>query len=135
VPGSATCYLPLFMVSKNVLVISNPAAPYLRILDRIQQPVNLRIGDGLEFTKQEAPGADVIFCANFKPEPFRTIFPLAARLAWVHSLSAGVESLLSPDFVASPVLFTNGRGVFKDSLAEFAVASMLFFVKDLRRMV
>jgi phosphoglycerate dehydrogenase-like enzyme len=30
---------------------------------------------------------------------------------------------------------TNGRGVFRDSLAEFAIGAMLFFAKDLRRMV
>ena len=123
------------MASINLLVISNPAAPHLRVLDKIPQPVNMRVGQDLEFVKEEAPKAEVILCANFKPEPFRTIFPLAKRLAWVHSSSAGVENLLFPEFTASPVKFTNGRGVFKDSLAEFAIAAMLFFVKDLRRMV
>ena len=130
-----TCYLPFFMASINLLVISNPAAPHLRVLDKIRQPVNKRVGQELEFVTQEAPNAEVILCANFKPEPFRTVFPMAKRLAWVHSSSAGVENLLFPEFVASPVPLTNGRGVFKDSLAEFAVSAMLFFVKDLRRMV
>lgn len=119
----------------NLLVISDPKAPHLRVLDKIAQPVNMRIGQDLEFVQREAPDAEVILCANFKPEPFRTILPLAKRLAWVHSSSAGVESLLFSEFVASPVPLTNGRGVFKDSLAEFALASMLFFIKDLRRMV
>src|SRR5437868_3704323 len=98
-PG--TCYLPFFMASINLLVISDPKAPHLRVLDKIAQPVNMRIGQDLEFVQREAPGAEVILCANFKPEPFRTILPLAKRLAWVHSSSAGVESLLFPEFVAS----------------------------------
>jgi phosphoglycerate dehydrogenase-like enzyme len=33
------------------------------------------------------------------------------------------------------VPLTNGRGVFKDALAEFAITSILFFAKDLRRLV
>jgi phosphoglycerate dehydrogenase-like enzyme len=33
------------------------------------------------------------------------------------------------------VPLTNSRGVFKDALAEFAVAAILFFAKDLRRLV
>jgi phosphoglycerate dehydrogenase-like enzyme len=54
---------------------------------------------------------------------------------WVHSLSAGVENTLFPELVESPVPVTNARGVFKESLGEFALAAMLFFAKDLRRMV
>ncbi len=40
-----------------------------------------------------------------------------------------------PELIASPVPLTNGRGVFKDGLAEFAMASIFFFAKDLRRLV
>ena len=40
-----------------------------------------------------------------------------------------------PELIESPVPLTNGRGVFKDGLAEFTIASMLFFAKDLRRLI
>lgn len=123
------------MDSINLLVISNPDAPHLSILEKIEQPVHIRVGEDLEFAKEESPSTDVILNGNFKREPFRTIFPLAKRVAWVHSLSAGVESTISPELVASSVPLTNGRGVFKDSLAEFAISAMLFFAKDLRRMI
>jgi phosphoglycerate dehydrogenase-like enzyme len=33
------------------------------------------------------------------------------------------------------VPLTNGRGVFRDSLAEFAIASIFYFAKDLRRLI
>jgi phosphoglycerate dehydrogenase-like enzyme len=60
---------------------------------------------------------------------------MAPRVQWVHSLSAGLESILFPGLAESTVPMTNGRGVFKESLGEFTVASILFFAKDLRRML
>ena len=57
------------------------------------------------------------------------------RAKWIHALSAGVEKVLSPELIESPVPLTNGRGVFGPALAEFAIAAMLFFAKDLRRLI
>jgi phosphoglycerate dehydrogenase-like enzyme len=42
---------------------------------------------------------------------------------------------LFPEFVASPVPLTNSRGVFSRALAEFVMAAVLHFSKDLRRMI
>jgi phosphoglycerate dehydrogenase-like enzyme len=53
----------------------------------------------------------------------------------VHARSAGLDGLLFPELVESPVPLTNGRGVFSQSLGEFALAAILYFAKDLRRMV
>jgi len=53
----------------------------------------------------------------------------------VHVLWAGVEKLLFPELIASPVPLTNGQGVFKDGLAEFALASIFYFAKDVRRLI
>jgi phosphoglycerate dehydrogenase-like enzyme len=119
----------------NLLVISNPSVPYLTALNDIPQPVHISIGQDLELASREAPNAQVVLIANFRSEPFRAIFPLAHRLDWVHTLAAGVDSILFPEFVCSPVRLTNGRNMFSNSLAEFAIASMLFFAKDLRRML
>jgi phosphoglycerate dehydrogenase-like enzyme len=47
----------------------------------------------------------------------------------------GLERSLFPELVDSPVLLTNGSGVFSASLGEFALAAILYFAKDLRRMI
>src|ERR1700722_15244356 len=47
----------------------------------------------------------------------------------------GCEGILFPELVESPVILTNGRGVFSTSLGEFALAAILFFAKSLRRMI
>jgi phosphoglycerate dehydrogenase-like enzyme len=65
----------------------------------------------------------------------QAILPLAQRVKWIHALSAGVEKVLSPELVESPVPLTNGRGVFGPALAEFALGAMFYFAKDFRRLI
>lgn len=119
----------------TLLVISSPKYPFLRFLNDLPQPVTVLTSDDLEFLKQHAPEADVILNGFHDGALLRAILPLATRLRWVHALSAGVEKVLTPELVESPVPLTNGRGVFGPALAEFAVAGMLFFAKDLRRLL
>jgi phosphoglycerate dehydrogenase-like enzyme len=57
------------------------------------------------------------------------------KVRWVHSRSAGLDSILFPELVQSPVPLTNGTGVFSQSLGEFALAAILYFAKDFRRML
>jgi phosphoglycerate dehydrogenase-like enzyme len=119
----------------TVLVISNPSAGYLRLLDRLPQPVNLLVGDTPEFLSSAAPKAEVILNGLHDGKKIQSILPLARRLRWVHALSAGVEKILSPELIESPVPLTNGRAVFGPALAEFTLSAILFFAKDLRRLV
>jgi len=65
----------------------------------------------------------------------RDVFAICPKVRWVHSRSAGLETVLFPELVESPVHLTNGRGVFSQSLGEFALAAILYFAKDLRRMM
>jgi len=119
----------------TLLVISSPHYPFLRFLDRLPQPVTVLTGNDPEFLKQHAPEADVILNGFHDGSALRAILPLATRVKWIHALSAGVEKVLSPELVESPVPLTNGRGVFGPALAEFSIAAMLFFAKDLRRLI
>ena len=57
------------------------------------------------------------------------LIPQLPALRWVHSCFAGVNHLLFPALVASPVVVTNARGVFSLSLAEWCLHSMLHFAK------
>jgi phosphoglycerate dehydrogenase-like enzyme len=119
----------------HLLVIGRPGAPHLHMLDQFRPSVTIEISNRLETLKEAAPKADVILNAMLEADLLHEIFPLAQRLRWLHSLSTGVENLLSPAIIASPVPVTNARGVFRRPLAEFAIAACLFFAKDLRRLV
>src|SRR5882672_9479203 len=63
------------------------------------------------------------------------MFAVCPKVRWVHSRSAGLDTVLFPALVESPVPLTNGRGVFSQSLGEFALGAILYFAKDFRRMV
>ena len=119
----------------TLLVISSPRYPFLKHLDRLSQPVTVHTGNDAEFLKQHAPEADVILNGFHDGAALRAILPLAGRLKWVHALSAGVEKVLSPELIANPAPLTNGRGVFGPALAEFSIAAMFYFAKDLRRLI
>ncbi|HMD47502.1 MAG TPA: D-2-hydroxyacid dehydrogenase, partial [Bryobacteraceae bacterium] len=87
------------------------------------------------FLAEHAPDADVILVGGLNPTLLRDVFPQASRVRWVHSMWAGVEKILFPELIESSAVLTNGRGVFKDGLAEFTIAAILFFAKDLRRLI
>ncbi len=65
----------------------------------------------------------------------RSAFLASPNLRWVHSRAAGLDSMLFPELVQSPIPLTNGTGVFSQSLGEFALAVILYFAKDIRRLI
>jgi phosphoglycerate dehydrogenase-like enzyme len=93
------------------------------------------VGNDPEFATAHAGSAEVILVGSSEGDLLRMTFPLAQHAQWVHSLSAGVEKIIFPELAESSVPLTNSKGVFTDALAEFAIASILFFAKDLRRLV
>jgi phosphoglycerate dehydrogenase-like enzyme len=119
----------------RVLVLGNPEASHFRLLNEVPQPTDLHIGTDPDFLAREAPLADIVLVGNFDGGLFKTIWPLATQARWVHSLAAGVEGMLSPEFVASPVPLTNARGVFAEALGEYAIAAVLHFAKNIPLMM
>ena len=119
------------MAVPRVLVLGNPKAHHLQLLDELPQPTDLHIGLDPDFIAREAPLADVLLNGGFDGAPFHQAWPLCARVRWVHSLSAGVEGILNPDFVASSVPLTNAAGVFAESLGEYVIAAILHFAKNI----
>lgn len=119
----------------HLLVLGDPADAHIQSLVQLPAPFQVKAGLDEAVIRSAAPGADVILSAVFSGEPFKTAWPLAQRVKWVHTLSAGVEHLLTPEFTASPVPLTNARGVYKRSLAEFAILGILYFAKDIPRML
>ena len=78
-------------------------------------------------SRRHVPTADVLLVGDFDA-PMLT---RAERLRWVHAASGGVEKMLFPDFVASPIPFSCSKGVFDTPGAEHALASMLGFARNL----
>jgi phosphoglycerate dehydrogenase-like enzyme len=120
----------------NVLAVCAPDHYALRNLDAIREAANLSASTDPKDIERLAPQAEVIIYSTLTSDlPFANIWRQAKNVRWIHSLSAGVEKMLTPEVVASPIPITNARGVYKRSLAEFAVLGMLYFCKEVRRLV
>jgi phosphoglycerate dehydrogenase-like enzyme len=119
----------------RAVIIAHPNARYLSVLEQLPDSTTITVGATPEAFRTAAPEADLIFSGMNVGGTLREIWPQAAKVRWVHSMSAGVEGLLFPELIESDVPVTNARGVFAESLGEFVLASMLFYAKDLRRMV
>jgi phosphoglycerate dehydrogenase-like enzyme len=125
------------MSKTNLLVISPPGHYALRYLAPLRDLSELSISEDEAELEKLAPAAEVILLSGSagKSVNFATIWKRAKSVRWVHSLSAGVDTVLFPELVASNVQLTNARGVFKRSLAEFALLGILFHFKKLPRLI
>jgi phosphoglycerate dehydrogenase-like enzyme len=117
-----------------LIVLADPADPYLRLLDPIRHRAEVICG-GSAALAAAAPRADAFLAWVSRRDEIETILAGAARLRWMHIRWAGLDALLYPALVDSPVPLTNSRGVYSQSLGEFVIAGALFFAKDLRRLL
>jgi phosphoglycerate dehydrogenase-like enzyme len=82
-------------------------------------------------TREQLTDADVLLLWDFASRVLDGA-PLPARLAWIHTASLGVDTVLTPAVVAAPVIVTNTRGVFERPIAEYVLGLMLAIAKDFR---
>jgi phosphoglycerate dehydrogenase-like enzyme len=123
------------MDNNIVVVLANPTEPQLAMLEQLPPETTIAVGDRAEAFERAARDANVIFNWSLSGGLLREVFLMCPKVKWVHSRAAGLDNQLFPELVESEVPMTNGTGVFSQSLGEFALASILFFAKDLRRMV
>jgi len=119
----------------TVLVLADPAEPQLAMLKTLPGSRSVAVGNTPEAFAGAAAQAGVILHWSASLEVFEQVWRMAPRVRWVHSLSAGLDGVLFPALVESPVPLTNARGVFSGMLGEFAIGAMLFFAKGFRRLV
>src|SRR5258708_29572377 len=117
------------------LVLSALEEPQFSMLDELRETANIVIGNSPKAFDRPPAGAEVIFNWSGSLSLIREVFLMSHAARWVHSRSAGLERTLFPELIASDVTMTNGSGVFSPSLGEFALAAILYFAKDFRRMI
>src|SRR5215475_7947789 len=117
------------MPNMLLVVIADPAAPYLAHLSGMPQNVRMVVTDDVEQLKTIVPQADAILYVSLPPV-LAQILPLAERVRWIHVLWTGVDGVLMPEMLTHPAILTNGRGVFSGPLADWVLAVMLFFALD-----
>ena len=73
------------------------------------------------------PEVDILWGDSLTPE----LLKAAKKLRWMHTVAAGVETMLFPEFVESPIPLTAGKGVHAIQMAEHVFALILAFTRNL----
>lgn len=68
-------------------------------------------------------------------EMVRQAFLQCRNVRWIHTRFAGVDNLLFPELLESTVVLTNGKGIYSAALGEFVLAAILYFAKDIPRLL
>jgi phosphoglycerate dehydrogenase-like enzyme len=125
------------MHKPNILVVCPPGHYVVRNLGSIREQAQVWIGNDTTALAEHAPEAEIILYSSLTGQSvdFREVWRHAQHVKWIQSLAAGVENLIIPELVESPVIVTNARGVFKRSLADFAIFGILFHYKRGRRLI
>jgi phosphoglycerate dehydrogenase-like enzyme len=118
-------------IEHTVLVLAQENDPQLSMLKGLRHIV----GNKPEAFASVVNDPVVILAWSAPKKLLHDVFTTCKDVRWVHSRSAGLDSVLFPELVASNVPLTNGSGVFSQSLGEFSLAAILYFAKDFRRMI
>jgi len=123
-------------MSLTLLVLADPKVSWLKLLGNLgSDGINVLVSNDAAKVRELAPQADVIVNGTSNPPLLSAAIPPAKRARWIHSLWTGVDNVLCPEVLASPLPLTNGRGVFRRPLAEWTIGAMLYFAYRMRRMV
>jgi phosphoglycerate dehydrogenase-like enzyme len=114
-----------------VLVLSEKNDAQLSMLREVPHAV----AAGADAVAEAGRGAQAILHWAAQKELLQAALRACPGVRWVHSRWAGLDNLLFPELIESPVVLTNGSGVFSQSLGEFALAAILYFAKDFPRML
>jgi len=115
-------------------VLNNPAARYLGALERLPDSTHIVTGETAE-AFETAPDPDAVFSGIGQGGLLKKLWPRVKSARWLHSFTAGLESVLFPELVESALPMSNAKGLYGRSLGEFAIAASLYFAKDFRRMM
>ena len=119
----------------HLLVIAPPDFEPLELLQREAPDVTMAVGRDAESLRRDAARADAVLLAPRYGSVLTDLWRDLGGIQWIHTLAAGVESLPFDLLRRSTAVVTNSRGLYADALGEFAVAAMLWFAKDLRRLM
>lgn len=119
---------PIFALPDEVVAALRAAVPdwEVRVLDSPADGTgDGRGGAGAAALEAVAAGAEVYMGFGIPAEILR----LGRALRWVHSGAAGVRGSLTPEMLASDVVFTNSAGIHGPPVAETVLATLLHFAR------
>ena len=116
----------------QIAVLGNAQDPYIASL-RSDDYATFHVvsPSELQASKDRLQTVEAALLWEIPPSSLAELFALCPALKWAHAKSAGVENLPLSLFREHNITLTNAAGVFAESLAEFVVAGLLYFLKDI----
>ena len=105
----------------TVLVTSDLGEKFIEAIKKVSPTVEVKQSTSDDEIHHLASEADVILAGKFNEE----ILNKATKLKWVHFMGAGVDKLMFPEFLTSPVICTNSSGIHVIQMSEYALELML----------
>jgi phosphoglycerate dehydrogenase-like enzyme len=90
--------------------------------------LKLKVCPADEEFQREVPDAQVLF-GDFS----RQDLTLAKQLTWIQYVAAGVEDILWPELVASPIVLTNMQRIYSPVISETAIGLLLALARGIYR--
>jgi phosphoglycerate dehydrogenase-like enzyme len=78
--------------------------------------------------RREVADADAVYGQLTPP-----LLAAAAKLRWIQSPAIGLERTMYPELIAHPVVMTNPRGIFSDTIADHVLSLVTAFARQLPR--
>ena len=119
----------------SVIVLGDKAEPTLEKLNQLGTGVKIAIAKTADELGDALADARVLYNWSGSRPELKKILEGAPKLEWIHTRSAGIDSLLFPELIEHQVTLTNGTGTFSQSLGEFVICGALYWAKDLPRML
>lgn len=116
-----------------VTVLTAPGESEPPGLGPLTERARVRAAQDEASLREHLPDTDILLVTDFRTEAFRSAWPVAKKLKWVHTTSAGVDAVLFTETKQSDVVITNARGIFDRAIAEYVLGVILAFAKDTRR--
>lgn len=116
------------MPKLNILVLNNLAERHMKAIQSVAPNCNVITCD---FEKAAEYISDIDILVTWGSMDIRSLFLAAPKLAWIHSLSAGVEKLVFPEMKSSNTMLTNSKGIHGIPVSEHVFAMMLAFTRGI----
>jgi len=113
-----------------VTVLHDGHPPDSGLMARVSAAATVRYTDA-DGLAEALRGADVLFVYDFLTRAIPGAWHAADRLRWMHVGATGVDAVMFRELQDSDVTVTNTRGMFDTPIAEYVLAQILGFAKDM----
>lgn len=113
-----------------VTVLHDGHLPDSGLMARVSAAATVRYTDA-DGLAEALRGADVLFVYDFLTSAIPGAWHAADRLQWLHVGATGVDAVIFRELQDSDVTVTNTRGMFDTPIAEYVLAQILGFAKDM----